>query len=93
MRKVESTPSSSNRCSEKYMAMDKKLQTPVRKYVYRFRKRIIEPVFGQMKYCHGFSGFMLRGLEKVKGEFSLWCSVHNLLKLHSNSLGKAVITA
>ena len=93
MRKVESTPSSSNRCSEKYMAMDKKLQTPVRKYVYRFRKRIIEPVFGQMKYCHGFSGFMLRGLEKVKCEFSLWCSAHNLLKLHSNSLKKAVITA
>ena len=92
MRKVESTPSSKRR-SEKYKAMDKKLHRPVERYVYGFRKRIIEPVFGQMKHCHGFSGFLLRGLQKVKGEFSLWCSAHNLLKLYTNNQQKAAVTA
>jgi hypothetical protein len=41
-----------------------------------------------MKYCHGFSGFFLRGLQKVKGEFRLWCSVHNLLKLYTSNQPK-----
>jgi len=27
--------------------------------------------------------FLLRGLEKVDGEWSLWCTTHNLLKLYA----------
>ena len=93
MRKVESTSSSSKRRSEKFRTMDKKLKTPVGKYIYGFRKRIIEPVFGQMKHCHGFSGFLLRGLQKVKGEFILWYSAHNVLKLYTNNLKKVGVKA
>ena len=92
MRKAKTSPGSRRR-SEKYKAMDKKLQRPVERYIYGFRKRIIEPVFGQMKYCHGFSGFFLRGLQKVKGEFSLWCSAHNLLKLYTSNQQKEAVTA
>jgi len=44
------------------------------------RKKIVEPVFGQIKNS-GFRGFSLRGDEKVKGEFSLVCSVHNFRKI------------
>ena len=41
----------------------------------------VEPVFGQIKQCRGFRQFLLRGLEKVNGEWSLICTGHNLLKL------------
>jgi len=92
MRKSTPASSSLRHRSDRYKAMDRKLQNPVGKYVYGFRKRIIEPVFGQMKYCRRFTGFALRGLEKVKGEFSLWCIAHNILKIYTNNLNKAVIT-
>ena len=48
---------------------------------YRFRKRVVEPVFGQIKHGRGFTQFLLRGASKVAGEWSLLCSAHNLLKL------------
>ena len=41
----------------------------------------VEPVFGQVKQGRGFRQFLLRGLEKVNGEWSLICTGHNLLKL------------
>ena len=41
----------------------------------------VEPVFGQIKQGRGFRQFLLRGLEKVQGEWSLICTTHNLLKL------------
>jgi hypothetical protein len=48
---------------------------------YARRKVIIEPVFGQIKQCQGFRNFLLRGLEKMQGEWNLVCLTHNLLKL------------
>jgi transposase len=48
---------------------------------YARRKVIIEPVFGQIKAGLGFRNFLLRGLEKMQGEWKLACLTHNLLKL------------
>ncbi|NOS76562.1 MAG: transposase [Nitrospira sp.] len=48
---------------------------------YRFRKQVVEPVFGQIKQARGFRQFLLWGLSQVAGEWSLLCSVHNMLKL------------
>jgi IS5 family transposase len=48
---------------------------------YRLRKQVVEPVFGQIKEARGFRQFLLRGLEKVELEWSLLCTVHNILKL------------
>jgi hypothetical protein len=48
---------------------------------YRLRKQTVEPVIGQMKEARGFRRFLLRGLAKVTGEWSLACTAHNLLKL------------
>jgi transposase len=62
-------------------AMAAKLRTPEGKAVYARRKVIIEPVFGQIKGARGFRRFLLRGLEKVRGEWCLVCLTHNLLKL------------
>jgi hypothetical protein len=92
MRKSESTSGNIRRCSDRYKSMDRKLKKPVSRFIYGFRKCMIEPVFGQMKHCQGLTGFLLRGLEKVQGEFSLWCSTHNILKLYRNNLRNVAIT-
>lgn len=48
---------------------------------YRLRKQIVEPVFGQIKQARGFRQFLLRSSEKVKAEWALICTAHNLVKL------------
>jgi transposase len=48
---------------------------------YRLRKQLPEPVFGQIKQARGFRQFLLRGIEKVRAEWAVVCTVHNLLKL------------
>jgi transposase len=48
---------------------------------YRLRKQLPEPVFGQVKQARGFRQFLLRGFEKVCGEWAMICTAHNLLKL------------
>jgi len=48
---------------------------------YRLRARTVEPVFGIIKSARGFRQFLLRGINKVRGEWSLLCAVHNILKL------------
>ncbi len=48
---------------------------------YASRQYTVEPVFGNIKHNKGFREFLLRGLEKVKCEFKLICSVHNIEKI------------
>lgn len=48
---------------------------------YRLRKQVVEPVFGQIKQARGFRQFLLRGIEKVRCEWAMVCTAHNLLKL------------
>ena len=62
--------------------MTRKLHTKVGAAVYAARKAIVEPVFGQIKHGRGFRQFLLRGIDKVRGEWSLVCTTHNLLKLY-----------
>jgi transposase len=61
--------------------MAAKVRTPEGKALYARRKVIVEPVFGQIKEARGFRRFLLRGLEKIRGEWRLVCLTHNLLKL------------
>jgi transposase len=62
--------------------MRRKLRTKRGADVYRWRKAIVEPVFGQIKHARGFRQFLLRGVEKVRGEWSLICLTHNVLKYY-----------
>jgi transposase len=62
--------------------MARKLQTQAGAAIYATRKSIVEPVFGQIKQARGFRQFLLRGLEKVRGEWALICMTHNILKFH-----------
>jgi hypothetical protein len=58
--------------------MAHRLQTPEGKKLHAPRKQIPEPVFGIVKSVLGFRQFPLRGLDKVKGEWSLVTMAWNL---------------
>jgi len=61
---------------------------------YRLRKQLPEPVFGQIKQARGFRQFLLRGFEKVRAEWAIVCTAHNLLKLvQRRSLSAALLAA
>lgn len=72
--------------------MKVKLATDQGKAVYSRRKVIVEPVFGQIKN-RGFRYFLLRGLKKVRGEWSLIAMSHNLLKLFDFQIRLAGVAA
>jgi transposase len=62
--------------------MTRKVQRQPGAAIYAARKAIVEPVIGQIKQARGFRQFLLRGLAKVQGEWSLVCTTHNILKLY-----------
>ena len=62
--------------------MTRKLHTKAGAALYAARKAIVEPVIGQIKHARGFRQFLLRGLQKVQGEWALLCTTHNILKLY-----------
>jgi len=61
--------------------MRDKLRTTAGSAVYKMRKAVVEPVFGQIKEVRGLRGFLMRGREKVSAEWQIMCLTHNLLKL------------
>ena len=61
--------------------MSLKLRRAGHRSRYRLRKQVVEPVFGQIKQTRGFRQFLLRGIEKVKAEWALICTAHNITKL------------
>lgn len=63
-------------------SMRTKLETRLGKQAMRIRRTTVEPVIGQIKEHASFRSFRLRGLNKVKGEFALICTAHNLKKIH-----------
>jgi transposase len=61
--------------------MRRKLRTKQGRKRYGLRKELPEPVFGQIKQVRGYRQFLLRGKEKVRGEWRFICIGHNVLKL------------
>ena len=62
--------------------MRAKLDTDAGRAIYGKRKQTVEPVFGVIKEAMGFRQFLLRGLEKVRGEWQLVCLAYNVKRLH-----------
>ena len=62
-------------------AMDHRLKTPQGKQRYALRKQTVEPVFGIIKSVLGFRQFLLRGLDRVRGEWSLVTMAWNLKRM------------
>jgi transposase len=65
------------------------MRTTDGKALYMKRQSSVEPVFGQVKQGRGIRGFLLRGMQKVKGEWNLICLAHNVLKLFRQGLAQA----
>ena len=62
-------------------AMVHRLATPEGKKLYGRRKHTPEPVFGIIKSVLGFRQFLLRGLDKVRGEWSLVTMAWNMKRI------------
>jgi transposase len=61
--------------------MAHRLKTTEGKKLYALRKQTPEPVFGIIKSVLGFRQFLLRGLENVRGEWSLVTMAWNLKRM------------
>ena len=66
--------------------MQRKLEQPDNKTVYRLRQQTVEPVFGIVKEVLGFRRFLLRGVEKVSLEWQLVTLAYNCKRLHRMTL-------
>ena len=64
-----------------FEAMRHRLQTPEGKKLYALRKHTPEPVFGIIKSVMGFRQFSLRGLDNVRGEWSLVTMAWNMKRM------------
>jgi transposase len=69
--------------------MERKLRTRRGRSLYRQRGQSVEPVFGQMKDRQGAGRFSMRGTDRCRGEWQLDAAVHNLRKLHRDSVQRA----
>lgn len=61
--------------------MRSRLTTEEGQALYKMRKAIVEPVFGQIKEARGLRRLLLRGLSAGRAEFRFIAATHNLLKL------------
>ncbi len=62
--------------------MKEKLQSPEGKKAYKLRAQTVEPVFAIIKQVMGFREFLLRGIQKTQGEWTLVCLAYNFKRLH-----------
>ena len=70
-----------NHTRNEYRSGAGELLTPERGLEHRSKRPIEpEPVFGDIRFNHGFRRFRLRSLPKVKTEFGLAAPAHNLRK-------------
>jgi transposase len=62
--------------------MARKLKSKKGAEIYKRRKAIVEPVFGQMQTVQDAQRLLLRGKPAARAQWRLQCAIHNLLKLH-----------
>ena len=70
-------------------AMRERLSSAEGKAKYKRRLYTVEPVFGHLKHNLGYRRFLLRTLEKVRGEFKMMCIGYNLRKLFGYRMAMA----
>jgi transposase len=61
--------------------MKEKIDSPQGRMTYSDRIGVIEPVFAHIKYTLGLDWLSLRGQSKVKGQWLLYCMIHNMVKI------------
>jgi len=82
-RRSAAPPSPTEPAITPQQKMRQKVTSPEGMKIYRRRKCIPEPVFGQIKQAMGFRRFSLRGTTKVQGEWALVCTCYDIRKLWS----------
>gem|GEM_PF-425588 len=70
-----------------WVAMAEKLKTPEGRALDRRRLCTVEPAFGVIQAVLGFGPFLVRGLQKVRGEWALVCLAYNGKRLHRLEAG------
>jgi len=65
-----------------WMRQRAKRRDPVQQALLRRRKVIVEPVFATLKQALGFRRWTVRGLENVRAQWALLCTVLNLKKMY-----------
>jgi transposase len=63
------------------LEMKEKMEREESRAKYKLRKQTVEPVFGTTKKWMGFTQFLLRGHEKVNGEWQLVALAYNFKRL------------
>lgn len=63
--------------------MKEKIDSRKGRSTYSDRMGIVEPVFGHIKHTLGLRWLSLRGKLKVKGQWLLFCMVHNRVKIQN----------
>jgi transposase len=69
--------------------MREKIDSIAGKLIYGRRMATVEPVFADIRSSLGLDRFSLRGKKKVSIQWRLYCTVHNLLKVHRYGFGFA----
>jgi len=62
--------------------MARKLKTKKGRKIYKRRKAIVEPVFGQIDTVQDGRRLLIRGKPAARAQWRFECMIHNLLKLH-----------
>jgi transposase len=69
--------------------MREKIDSVAGKLLYGRRMATVEPVFANVRSSLGLDRFSLRGKKKANIQWRLYCTVHNLLKVHRYGFGFA----
>lgn len=79
--RFEDPAPSSEPAASRREQMQHALRTQAGRTAYALRKQTVEPVFGIIKSVMGFRQFLLRGLDKVRNEWTLVCLAWNLKRM------------
>jgi hypothetical protein len=73
----------------RYAWMRRLLASDYGREIYAKRHKLVEPVFGQIKFNRNIDRFQRRGRTAVRSEWRLAAMTHNLLKLHEHRIATA----
>jgi hypothetical protein len=62
-------------------SMKQKIDSPLGRYIYSLRMKIVEPVFANIRASIGLDRFSLRGAKKVDVQWQLFAIIHNIGKI------------
>ena len=68
--------------------MERRIRTDSGRALYKKRGKTVEPVIGQIKEVQNARRCSRRGIEAVRSEWRLTCTVHNLRKLYNAKKSK-----